>query len=145
VAVTLPHEVVAHLRRLHSDLGWAIVTLAERTARRPGHAPGPSPAELVEIGSGQSLIVVPPELLRALPGVQLVPLSGTQALLALEAGRGLADLEVAVTDRLEGIRRAGPERRALTALRNRLRGWRRNAGLRFDTRSIILVTRVRRP
>jgi hypothetical protein len=140
VAVTLPQEVIETLRGLHSDLGWAIVSLVEKT-RPAGPATPPSDAELVEIGDGHRLIVVPPATLRALPGVQMIPISGTQAFLALEPGRGMADLELAVVDRLERPVGSERERIALTRLRDQLRRWRRDPHLQFQSRSIILVAR----
>jgi hypothetical protein len=144
VALTLPQEVVDALGRLHTDLGWAIVTLVEKTSHP---APPASPlghAALVEIGDGQRLIVVNSAMLRSIPGVQLVPLSQTQAFLALDPGRGMADLELAVVDRLEQPTTSGRERQALARLRAQLRKWRRDPHLQFLTRSIILVAK-RRP
>lgn len=144
VALTLPQEVVDALGRIHTDLGWAIVTLVEKTSHS---APPTSPlahAELVEIGDGQRLIVVNPAMLGSMPGVQLVPLSETQAFLALDPGRGMADLELAVVDRLEQPATSGRERQALLRLRGQLRKWRRDPHLQFLARSIILVTK-RRP
>src|SRR3982751_3521332 len=75
VAVTLPDEVVRGLRKLHADLGWAIVTLFERTtrARRARHKPAPD-AELVSAGGHRSLIVVNKHVLGHLPGVSIIPL-----------------------------------------------------------------------
>jgi hypothetical protein len=72
----------------------------------------------------------------------MVPLSDSQAFLALEPGRGLADLELTVGDRIATIK-AGPERRALARLLDQLRKWRRDRRLQFDTRSIILVHRTK--
>ena len=144
VALTLPQEVVDALGRLHTDLGWAIVTLVEKTSHP---APPTSPlghADLVEIGDGQRLIVVNSTMLRSIPGVQLVPLSETQAFLALDPGRGMADLELAVADRLEQPTPSGHERQALIRLRDQLRKWRRDPHFQFQSRSIILVSK-RRP
>jgi hypothetical protein len=146
VAVTLPVAVIAALRRRHQDLGWAIVDLAERS--RPGgrvRAAGvATPAELVEVGGGQALIAVAPDQVHDLPGVRMIPLSDTRAFLALEPGRGLADLEVAVLDRIQGLP-AGRERRTAQQLVEQLREWRRGGALTFETRSIILVTGRRAP
>jgi hypothetical protein len=67
-------------------------------------------------------------------------MSDGRGLLALDAGRGVADLELAVIDRLEAPRLAPAEREALTALRDRLREWRQQ-GVGFESRAIILATR----
>lgn len=142
VALTLPAEVVETLQRLNPDLGWAIVSLVEKSTRAQRARPATEDAHLVEVGDGQSLIVVDTARFHGLPGVQAVPLSATQAFLALEPGRGMADLELAVIDRLERLG-AGDERRAWERLRDRLRRWRRDRRLRFENRSIILVSRGR--
>lgn len=141
VAVTLPVEVVKHLERLHSDIGWAIVSLVEKTRDVVKHPVAVQDAELVEVGGDQSLIVVTSDVLRSLPGVQMIRLSDTQSFLALEPGRGMADLEIAVVDRIESLRSGNAERVALERLRVQLRTWRRSPRLVFHTRSIILAGR----
>lgn len=143
VAVTLPVGVIDALRAVDGDLGWAIVSLVEHTRRRV--APGARPAaQLVEIGSRQALIAVDPRVFRPLPGVQVVPLSKTQAFLALQPGRGMADLELAVGDRLARLPARAPARRPLLRLLRQLRQWRRGRDLTFETRSIIIVRGRRR-
>jgi len=139
VALTLPEDVLKALRAVHSDLGWAIVALVEKTRRRPVPR-APAETQLVEVGAGQSLIVINPHVFRQLPGVQIVPLTDSQAFLAFEPGRGLADLELAVSDRVEFLRQ-GPEHAALTRLLRQLRAWRRDSRLAFENRSIIIVQR----
>lgn len=142
VAVTLPTETIAALRAIHADLGWAIVTLAEQTQRAKSPTVLQRNAELVEIGHDRALIVVDPATVRALAGVRIVPISDHQAFLALESGRGMADLELAVVDRLERQSRlSARERTALSGMLAQLRKWRRNSRLSFEMRSIILVTR----
>jgi len=141
VAVTLPQEVIDTLREVHSDLGWAIVALVEKTRRIVQTASSHADAELVEIGDGQRLIVVHSAIFHALPGVQMIPLSSTQAFLALEPGRGMADLELAVLDRLERPGVSEREHQALGRLRDQLRRWRKDPHLHFQVRSIILAGR----
>jgi len=140
VAVTLPEEVIRGLRRINADVGWAIVSLfsrahrgGQRGARRHGVA------ELVAIGRRHSLIVVDRSLVRRLPGVDLVPINSTQALLAVAPGHGVGDIELAVLDRLDFERVRPAERDALTALRAKIRQWRRDPALQFRTRGIVIV------
>ncbi|MCC7417647.1 MAG: hypothetical protein IT176_10940 [Acidobacteria bacterium] len=141
VALTLPEEVVRGLRRVHADLAWAIVNLFEK--RPPGPADeDQADAELVTIADRRSLIVVNRRLFKTLPGIQIIPLHGDRAFLALDAGRGMADLELAVIDRLEAPAIEARERKALTAFRTQLRKWRHDRTLRFHTRAIIVVERV---
>jgi hypothetical protein len=95
-------------------------------------------AELVKIADRRSLIVVNAAAIRSLPGVSIVPLDGTRAFLALEPGRGVSDLELAVIDRLDDAVQVR-EREALEQLRRQLKTWRRDPSLRFHGRAIIVV------
>ena len=146
IALTLPEAVIQGLRGIDADLGWAIVRLFERdTPAAPPAVNGRSPeAALVAIGDGRSLIVVNRTMLRHLPGVHIIPLSDTRAFLALEHGRGMPDLELAVIDRLEHGRIGSREREALELLRAKLREWRQDRRLTFSTRAIIEVERTPR-
>jgi hypothetical protein len=143
VAITLPVEVIRGLRRFHKDLGWAVVTLFEKRPPAGGERPQ-ADAELIEIASRRSLIVVNRSVVRNLPGVNIIPLNGSRAFLALEPGRGMSDLELAVRDRLDDPAVRGAERLALASLRERLQRWRRDRRLRTYARSIIIVERVQR-
>lgn len=142
VAITLPMHVVDRLRKIDDDLGWAIVSVVEKTQGRTTRRLVPE-AELVEVGGGQSLIAVDASIFRALPGVDIVPFSNNQAFLALQSGRGMADLELAVHDRLAELSPASRARAPLRRLLTRLQTWRRSRALRFQTRSIILVSHRR--
>jgi hypothetical protein len=132
-------DVVQTLHRIDDDLGWAIVSIVEKTQGRTTRRSAPE-AELVEIGGGQSLIAVDPVVFGALPGVQMAPLSSRQAFLALESGQGMADLESAVRDRLAQLTPASRSRPPLKRLLTQLHSWRRSRALHFQTRSIIVVS-----
>lgn len=149
LALTLPEDVLAWLRGIHADPGWAIEMLFRRATRRNGarrqaRLPRDGNAALVAVGGRQSLIVVDPKRFRHLRGVSTIRLTPASALLALRGSGGMADLELAVLDRLEAPHLAPAERRALLAIRRQLRDWRRSGRFRFSTRSIILVERSRR-
>jgi len=140
VALTLPEEVVRGLRRIDGDIGWAIVHMFERGGTAAQARTGrPVEAELVTIGENRSLIVVNRTIVRHLPGVDIIPLSGTRAFLAMAPGRGMSDLELAVVDRLDDDAVPPREREALARLQGQLRNWRRDARLSFNTRAIIEV------
>jgi hypothetical protein len=141
VALTLPEATIRGLKKLHPDLAWAVVTLFEKRTAVDKRALQSNAAELVGIAQRQFLIVVNSALLRRLPGVDIIPLSGNRAFLALEPGRGMADLELAVRDRLEALKVKGPEHRALHNLRTMLAAWRRDRKLRVHTRAIIVLER----
>ncbi len=74
-----------------------------------------------------------------------MPLGAGRAFLALEPGKGIAELELAVVDRLEESGLEESEERILTSLRRHLRDWRQDKSLNFSARSIIVVERARRP
>ena len=95
-----------------------------------------------EIADRRSLIVVNSTLIRRLPGVHIIPLNGDRAFLALESGLGMADLELAVRDRLDQASVKTRERAALEQLRALLSKWRRGRHLRIYSRAIIVVERA---
>jgi len=145
VAFTLPEDVIDRLRRVHRDLGWAVVKMVD--AQYEPHSPREDvqpDVELVTVADRRSLIVVNREVISNLPGVNIIPLSGNRAFLALDIDRGMSDLELAVSDRLAEASVGRRERRALTALQGQLRTWRRDQTLRFHTRAIIVVERAGR-
>jgi hypothetical protein len=144
VALTLPEDAIDRLRRVHRDLGWAIVKLLDQEphpASRPAELAQPD-VELVAVADRRSLIVVNREVIRNLPGVNLIPLGGNRAFLTLDIDRGMSDLELAVSDRLADPTVDRRERRALVSLRAQLTTWRRDHGLHFHTRAIIVVERL---
>jgi len=148
VAITLPEEVVRGLKRMHADLAWAIVQLFEKNERRTRRADAPpgvrADAELLDVAAQRSLIVVNRDVFKELPGISLMTLHDNRAFLALEPGQGVADLELAVIDRMSKPTIGARERQALNDLRTHLRRWRRDPSLHCTTRSIIVVERDRR-
>jgi hypothetical protein len=148
LAVTLPHDVVAALRRIHPDPAWAIVSLYEKVATKtPRQIPSPPPRpaiELAQLSARSSLIVVDPRALRSAPGMSIVPVASGRAFLAFDEGRGLADLELAILEQLRDPRTASATRKELRGLQRQVRDWRRGRGFRFSKRSIILVERAPR-
>ena len=143
VALTLPDDVVRGLRKVDSDLGWAIVALFEKSPTRAAGGASEQPdVELVTIADRRSLIVVNRLVIRHLRGVNIVPLHGDRAFLALDAGRGMTDLELAVLDSLEDPTIDTRERKALRKLRAQLRAWRHDRNLRFHSRTIVVVERL---
>lgn len=138
VALTLPEDVVRGLLRIHADLAFAIVALLSHRQPPSGDDPQPD-AELVAIAEHRSLIVVNRAVFTRLPGVTIIPLDGRRAFLALEPGRGMSDLELAVIDRLGVASIKERERAALNGLRRRLRAWGQNRALRFRSEAIIVV------
>ena len=140
VALTLPDDVVEGLRKIDPDVAWAIVSLFEKAPVRVAGKPvTPPDVELVTIAERRSLIVVDRAVFKHLRGVNIVPLHGDRAFLALDAGRGTSDLELAVIDSLDDPAIQPRERRAMQKLRAQLHAWRHDRTLRFHSRSIIVV------
>ena len=145
VALTLPDDAIERLRRVHRDLGWAILTLLDKDAPEPAPRHPPREAEpdveLVTVADRRALIVVNREHIRHLPGVNLIPMRGNRAFVALDIDRGMSDLELAVSDRLDEPTVDASEARALADLRSQLTAWRRDHDLKFHRRAIIVVER----
>ena len=143
VAITLPAEVVSGLRRINPDLAWAIVQLFERGAKRLGGRRRERPdSELVSVANGRSLIVVNRDVLKRLPGVNVIPLHDDRAFLAFDRNASIADLELAVIERLGDRSIGARERKALSELRAHVHGWRHDPQLQCEMRSIIVLEKV---
>ena len=136
ISLTLPDDVINWLTSVDDDLAWAIVKLHERaTKARKDDA---EVAQLVRFPGDRALIQVRADLFREMPGVSPIPLSETRAVLALDTGKGVADLELFVLDRLENRRLNSAEREALARLRQLLKQW-RVEGIHFESRSIVIA------
>lgn len=140
VSVTLPADVIEWLSTIDDDLGWALVKLHDKATKT--RKPDFDVAQLVRFPGDRALIQIRAELFGEMPGVSLIPLSEGRAFLALESGKGVADLELAVIDRMEGKRVPPAERTALMRLRQLLKQWRQE-GIQFDLRTIIVARGVR--
>jgi hypothetical protein len=138
LTVSLPADVVAWLKRVDPDPAWAIVSLFEKATRDAAKRGQQQTAELVQLPGKRALILVRPDAFVGVSGVSVVPLSDGRGFLALESGRGIADLEVAVVDKLDAAALAATQRLALTEVRRLLRDWRQQ-GLQFVSRSILVV------
>jgi hypothetical protein len=145
VAITLPEEAIRRLKRVNADLAWAIVQLLQERPRQTLQHQSQSPdSELVSVADGRSLIVVNRDVFKELPGINMIPLHGDRAFLALDRDASVADLELAVVDRMATRSVGARERSALAELRAHLRTWRRDPALRCHIRSIVVIDRARR-
>ena len=142
VTVTLPDDVLERLGDVDTDLGRAIVAVVER--HRP-HRAGPlRRAELSRYGSHAVIVVTPVQALRRLPGVELVPIGNGRALISLERGRTIPQLELNVRDALEQDDIKEPERQTLEAIADILREARLSRGVTLEERTIIVLESKRR-
>ena len=136
ISLTLPGDVIGWLTSIDDDLGWALVKLHDRATK--SRKPDFDVAQLVRFPGDRALIQVRAELFSEMPGIALIPLSDGRAFLALESGKGVADLELAVLDRIESKRVPAAERAALLRLRQLLKQWRQE-GINFESRTIIVA------
>lgn len=136
VSLTLPRDVIEWLEGIDEDIAWALVKLHERALRT--RKPDFTVASLLRFPGDRALIQVDSTLFSEIPGVALIPLSEGRAFLALEPGKGVADLELLVLDRLDNKRIAPSERAALGTLRQLLKQWRQE-GIHFESRTIIVA------
>lgn len=141
ITLTLPDDVVRWLGAVDADLGWAVVKLYERSQKSEKRRQNQL-ADLVQLPGHRALILVKPEPFQNLKGISIIPLADGRGFLALDAGKGVADLELAVIDRLDEKGLAAGERGALQFLRQQLRQW-REEGTEFESRSIIVARRER--
>lgn len=136
ISLTLPSDVIAWLEGVDDDLAWAIVKIFERSTKN--RTKRVEIAELVRFPGDAALIVVRPELFGSLPGVSLIQIAEGRALLALDHGKGVADLELIILDRLDSKKISANERHALEQTRIMLKNWRLQ-GTRFESRSIVVA------
>ena len=146
VTLTLPSNVVTGLRKIHNDLASAIVRLHEMAPVLSRQST--ADVELLPIDERHFLIVLNAFVIRELPGIDIIPLDGNRAFVALSPTSGVSDLSLSVVERLDAVG-PGRERSALESLRHQLRAWHSDPGLRFHDRRIIVLesppARDRRP
>jgi hypothetical protein len=141
VTVTLPEDVLIRLGTIDADLGQAIVTAVERAAPKTKLPPA---AELASYGKHAVILVTPAKALRQLPGVELIPIGGNRALIALDGVHQVPRLELDVRDAIERNASDPAQREALTALAALLRDARLSQQLTVAERTIIVLEYGRR-
>src|SRR5262249_35136471 len=119
VTVTLPEDVLSRLAGVHTDLGRAIVALAERNGN--GRTSTARAAEVSAYGKQAVIVVHPVKVLKRLPGVELVPIGNGRALISLREPYSVSQLELDLRDASEGNGLARTEREALRAISTILR------------------------
>jgi hypothetical protein len=139
VAVTLPLDVIARLEAIDSDLSRAIVRLAARSPRERGAA---LEAELSRYGRRAVIVVNPSRTLRAIAGVELVPLPSGRALISLDRALSPEAFELRLRDRLEaGVPPA--DEAGLRQVIGVLAEARRAGAARLQARTILVLEAVR--
>ena len=142
VTLTLPEDVIARLDAVDTDLGRAIVMLAERHATGRGRPP--RRAEIAAYGNHAVISVNPVGVLKRLPGVQLVPIGNGRALIALAQEISVSQLELDLRDAIERGAIKQVERQTLEALADILRRARLSPSVSIEQRTIIVLESKRR-
>jgi len=137
VTLTLPEDVITRLRTVNSDLGRAVVGLAERH-RRPRRSLRQR-AEISAYGNHAVIVVQPARALKRLPGVELVPIGDGRALIALEADRSVSELELEIRDVVDRGEVSGEEKATLDAITDILRRARLSRSVSLQQRTIIVL------
>ena len=145
VAITLPEDTIDELRRIDADIGRAIVILVNAVAGSHELATSRPIVTYEKVGRRRSLIVVDRDAVKGVPGCELIPISDDRAFLALADGTRLADLELAILDRLSDHDVTGRQREGLEALRHALMDCRRAEDVEVEPRSIFVVEKSPRP
>jgi hypothetical protein len=143
LAVKVPTDTVEALRELNPDVGRAIVALMARRRQSTDATGAGSPLQLVRLHRDHFVIVVDRTRLPSIPGIAMVPVSETGALLAFQSTGALFELELALVDALDGHNLGGSRKRALTVAREQVRAWRRDTRLSVEIRHLVVVRRVR--
>ena len=136
VTVSLPEDVLARLRSVDTDLGRAIVALVEKQTTPRAHAF--APAELTAYGNHAVIVVDQANVLKRLPGVQLVPTGNGRALISLDQPNSISKLELNVRDAIDSDVTT-KERQTLEAIADILRHARSSPGVTLQERSIIVL------
>ena len=134
VTLTLPRRLVDLLRAEDPDLSRAITN---------GLDPQPVPRKLIvdvmRVGRRESLIIINPTLLPTLRDCSFIRLAADRAFIALKPSGTLADLALAVADRLEDADITRQQRAALRALRRVLRTWRLDRKVKVTHKAIVIL------
>ena len=144
VTLTLPEDVVASLMSIDTDLGRAIVNLAERSGRT---RPSTRKAEIATYGNHAVIVVTPVKALKQLAGVQLVPIGNGRALISLDQPHSIPQLELDVRDVIAKGNMTPRDRTTLEAIADILREARLSREVTLEERTIIVLEskRQRRP
>jgi hypothetical protein len=137
VTVTLPQTTLRQLEQVDADRGRAIVKLAKNASLELDD--GRAFVDVVDIGSGTALVVVGgASILRQIPFVRLVEVALGRYLIALLPGRGIHELEIALTDLLEDSQHLiESDRELVSQLATRLRKFRKTESV--STAQILLL------
>ena len=137
---TLPDRVIDALGAIDPDLSRAVVRLAQPELAKQPHPP----VELATFGRHSVIVVSPTRTLDRQPGVSLVHLPDGRALISFDRSMKIAELELLLSDAVDGDGLSKEDRRVFQAIAAILRAARRSETNRLAQRSIIVVETTRR-
>jgi hypothetical protein len=144
LAVKVPQDTVAALRKLNPDLGRAIVALTVRRAQQLARPRGATPLlKLVRLHRDHFVIVVDRTRVPPLPGIAMVPVNDSEALLAFQGAGALFELELAIREALDDDALDSQRRQSLAEARQQVRSWRQDGRLRAEIRHLVVMRRAR--
>jgi hypothetical protein len=123
-----------------SDLRRAVVRLAQPELGKQPHPP----AELATFGRRSVIVVKPTRTLDRQRGIALVHLPDGRALISFDRSMTIAELELRLSDAVDGNGLSKEDRRVFEAIAAILRTARRSETNRLAQRSIIVVETTRR-
>jgi hypothetical protein len=127
--------VLDALRSLDSDIGRAIVRLAQPVV---GARPHP-PAELATFGRRSVIVVRPSSMLEKRTGVELVHLPDGRALISFDQATTIPQLELVIADALEDAHLPADDRHVFESIGDILRDARRSDRVALESRNIIVI------
>ncbi|HEX5216977.1 MAG TPA: hypothetical protein VFV98_16055 [Vicinamibacterales bacterium] len=142
VTVTLPDDVVGRLHAVDDNLGNAIVRMVETRGGR-GIAKRRA-AEVAAYGNHAVIVVTPVKALRRIAGVELVPVGNGRALISLDRGQSVSQLELDIRDAIAAADVSPRERSVLQEIADILRQTRGKHGPVLRERTIIVLEARRR-
>jgi hypothetical protein len=134
MTLTLPSRLVDLLRAEDPDLSRAVSNRLD-----PHPVPRKLIVDVMRVGRRESLIIINPTLLPTLRDCSFIRLAADRAFIALKPSGTLADLALAVADRLEDADITRQQRTALRALRRALRTWRLDRKVNVTHKAIVIL------
>ena len=135
MTVTLPESVIEALGGLDTDLGRAIVRLAQPIV---GDQPHP-PAELATFGRHSVIVVNPTRTLEKRTGIELLHLPDGRALISFDETTNIPALELTIQDALDDKSLPEGDRAVFDAIRGILKSARRSDTVTLLQKNIIVL------
>jgi hypothetical protein len=145
ITLTLPHAVLAALRRVDPDPSRAVVSLAQPELKKNAKA-NDNTAEIARFGRSAIILVNPRRALEKHTGISLVPLPGGRALISFDQSMTVANLELALREAIEERKLGAEDARYFRHIATLLKSARLAHDVKVEQRQIIVLhTHRKRP